>query len=314
MGPIDPEVRGGAAGVEGAESAASAVGARLMVGDRVAAGVVERVAARARVLRETTGVQTCLATVLVGEDPASVTYIRMKQNRSRTAGIAFRSVVLPSETTTEELVAELRKLSEDPTVHGILLQHPVPAQIDERAAFEAIDPAKDVDGVTMHSFAAMAFGEPGFRSCTPGGILRLLDAYDVRVSGMHAVVIGRSPILGKPVGMLLLAADATVTYCHSRTRNLPEIVATADIVVAAVGKPNFVRGSWLKPGAVVIDAGYNEGNVGDVDFEEAERVAGLLTPVPGGVGPMTIALLLEQTVDAAEALSETAREAAAGLT
>ncbi|MDX6291578.1 MAG: methylenetetrahydrofolate dehydrogenase / methenyltetrahydrofolate cyclohydrolase, partial [Kribbellaceae bacterium] len=186
---------------------------------------------------------------------------------------------------------------------GILLQHPVPAQIDERAAFEAIDPSKDVDGVTMHSFAAMAFGEPGFRSCTPAGIMRLLDAYGVRASGVHAVVIGRSPILGKPVGMLLLAADATVTYCHSRTRNLPEIVATADIVVAAVGKPNFVRGSWLKPGAVVVDAGYNDGNVGDVHFEEAARVASLLTPVPGGVGPMTIALLLEQTVNAAAALS-----------
>jgi methylenetetrahydrofolate dehydrogenase (NADP+)/methenyltetrahydrofolate cyclohydrolase len=275
--------------------------ARLMTGTEIAAQIVEKAAARAKELQDATGVQPCLASVLVGDDPASATYVRMKQNRSRKAGIGSRSVVLPAETTTDELVAELRDLSEDPTVHGILLQHPVPAQIDERAAFEAIDPAKDVDGVTMHSFAAMAFGEPGFRSSTPAGIVRLLDAYDVRASGLHAVVIGRSPILGKPVGMLLLAADATVTYCHSRTRNLPEIVATADIVVAAVGKPNFVRGSWLKPGAVVVDAGYNEGNVGDVHFEEAARVASLLTPVPGGVGPMTIALLLEQTVDAAAA-------------
>jgi methylenetetrahydrofolate dehydrogenase (NADP+)/methenyltetrahydrofolate cyclohydrolase len=296
-------------------SDASAGGtAQLMSGTEIAAGIVAKAAERAKALQDATGVQPCLATVLVGDDPASATYVRMKQNRSRKAGIASRSVVLPAETTTEELVTELRNLSEDPAVHGILLQHPVPPQIDERAAFEAIDPAKDVDGVTMHAFAAMAFGEPGFRSCTPGGIMRLLDAYDVQASGLHAVVIGRSPILGKPVGMLLLAADATVTYCHSRTRNLPEIVATADIVVAAVGRPNFVRGSWLKPGAVVVDAGYNEGNVGDVHFEEAAQVAGLLTPVPGGVGPMTIALLLEQTVDAAEAQSETRRQVSTSLT
>jgi methylenetetrahydrofolate dehydrogenase (NADP+)/methenyltetrahydrofolate cyclohydrolase len=283
------------------ETTARETTARLMIGTDLAAAMVERAAARAKVLQETTGVQPCLATVLVGDDPASATYVRMKQNRSKKAGIGSRSIVLPAETTTEELVAELTKLSEDPEVHGILLQHPVPAQIDERAAFEAIAPGKDVDGVTMHAFAAMAFGEPGFRSCTPGGILRLLEAYDVPLAGAHAVVIGRSPILGKPAGMLLLASNATVTYTHSRTKDLAEIARKADIVVAAVGKPNFVRGSWLKPGAVVVDAGYNEGNVGDVHFEEAAQVASLLTPVPGGVGPMTIALLLEQTVDAAEA-------------
>ncbi|QNE17084.1 bifunctional 5,10-methylenetetrahydrofolate dehydrogenase/5,10-methenyltetrahydrofolate cyclohydrolase [Kribbella qitaiheensis] len=276
--------------------------ARLMIGTNLAAEMVAKAAERAKKLQDETGVQPCLAAVLVGDDPASATYVRMKQNRSKKAGIASRSVILPAETTTEELVAELTKLSNDPEVHGILLQHPVPAQIDERAAFEAINPAKDVDGVTMHAFAAMAFGEPGFRSCTPGGIIRLLEAYDVPLEGAHAVVIGRSPILGKPVGMLLLASNATVTYTHSRTRDLADIVRTADIVVAAVGKANFVRGDWLKPGAVVIDAGYNEGNVGDVHFEEAAQVASLITPVPGGVGPMTISLLLEQTVDAAERL------------
>ncbi len=280
--------------------------AELMTGTDLAAEIVAQAAARAKNLQEKRGIQPCLATVLVGDDPASGTYVRMKQNRSKKAGIGSRSVVLPAETTTDELVAELTKLSHDPAVHGILLQHPVPAQIDERAAFEAIDPAKDVDGVTMRSFAAMAFGDPGFRSATPGGIMRLLEAYDVPIAGAHAVVIGRSPILGKPVGMLLLASNATVTYTHSRTVDLPEIVRTADIVVAAVGKPNFVRGDWLKPGAVVVDAGYNEGNVGDVDFDEAAQVARLITPVPGGVGPMTIALLLEQAVDAAEAQSETA--------
>jgi methylenetetrahydrofolate dehydrogenase (NADP+)/methenyltetrahydrofolate cyclohydrolase len=279
--------------------------ARPMIGTDLAADMVAQAAVRAKKLQDETGVQPCLAAVLVGDDPASATYVRMKQNRSKKAGIGSVSVVLPAETTTEELVAELTRLSNDPTVHGILLQHPVPEQIDERAAFEAIAPAKDVDGVTMHSFAAMAFGEPGFRSCTPGGILRLLQAYDVPLAGAHAVVIGRSPILGKPAGMLLLASNATVTYTHSRTKNLPALVRQADIVVAAVGKPNFVRGEWLKPGAVVVDAGYNEGNVGDVHAEEAAQVASLLTPVPGGVGPMTIALLLEQTVDAAEA--QTAR-------
>ncbi|TDW92964.1 methenyltetrahydrofolate cyclohydrolase /5,10-methylenetetrahydrofolate dehydrogenase (NADP+) [Kribbella pratensis] len=274
--------------------------AELMIGTDLAADMVAKAAERARVLQERYGVQPCLATVLVGDDPASATYVRMKQNRSKKAGIASLSVVLPAETSTAELVAEITKLSEDPAVHGILLQHPVPAQIDERAAFEAIDPAKDVDGVTMRSFAAMAFGDPGFRSATPGGIMRLLAAYDVPLEGAHAVVIGRSPILGKPAGMLLLASNATVTYAHSRTRDLPELVRTADVVIAAVGKANFVRGDWLKPGAVVVDAGYNEGNVGDVHFAEAAEVARLITPVPGGVGPMTIALLLEQTVDAAE--------------
>jgi methylenetetrahydrofolate dehydrogenase (NADP+) / methenyltetrahydrofolate cyclohydrolase len=288
--------------------------ARLMVGTEIAVGIAEAAAERVKALHAATGMQPCLAAVLVGDDPASATYVRMKQNRSRRAGIASLNVVLPTETTTEELVVRLRDLSEDPTVHGILLQHPVPAQIDERAAFEAIAPAKDVDGVTMHNFAAMAFEAPGFHSCTAEGILRLLHAYGVQLSGAHAVVIGRSPILGKPVGMLLLAANATVTYCHSRTRNLADIVATADIVVAAVGKPRFVRGSWLKPGAAVVDAGYNEGNVGDVEFDEAVQVAGLLTPVPGGVGPMTIALRLEQTVAAAEAQSETPNQTVSPLT
>ncbi|WP_405058973.1 bifunctional 5,10-methylene-tetrahydrofolate dehydrogenase/5,10-methylene-tetrahydrofolate cyclohydrolase [Kribbella sp. NBC_01505] len=287
--------------------------AELMVGTELAAEMVARAGVRAEKLRESVGVQPCLATVLVGDDPASATYVRMKQNRSKKAGIGSRSVVLPAATTTDELVAALTELSNDPEVHGILLQHPVPSHIDERAAFEAIDPRKDVDGVTMHGFAAMAFGEPGFRSCTPGGIMRLLEAYDVPISGAHAVVIGRSPILGKPAGMLLLASDATVTYTHSRTVGLPDIVRTADIVVAAVGKANFVRGDWLKPGAVVVDAGYNEGNVGDVHFGEASEVARLITPVPGGVGPMTIALLLEQTVDAAEAQSETAVQPVVGL-
>ncbi|MEV7346355.1 bifunctional 5,10-methylenetetrahydrofolate dehydrogenase/5,10-methenyltetrahydrofolate cyclohydrolase [Streptomyces sp. NPDC093544] len=274
--------------------------AQLMDGAGLARRIVEETAKRAADLKDRTGVSPCLATVLVGEDPASVTYVRMKQNRSRKAGIESRHVALSAGTTTAELVGTLGALSDDPTVHGILLQHPVGPHIDERAAFEAIAPEKDVDGVTLSSYSAMSFGLPGFVSCTPGGIMRLLDEYDVDPAGKRAVVVGRSAILGKPVGMLLLGRDATVTYCHSRTTELSSVVREADIVVAAVGRPRLIRGEDIKPGAVVIDAGYNPGNVGDVDFDTARDRASLITPVPGGVGPMTIAVLLEQTVTAAE--------------
>lgn len=273
--------------------------ARLMDGTGLARRIVDETAKRAADLTERTGVAPCLATVLVGEDPASVTYVRMKQNRSRKAGIESRHVALPAGTTTAELIGTLTELSTDPNVHGILLQHPMGHHIDERAAFEAIAPEKDVDGVTLASFSAMSFGLPGFASCTPGGIMRLLDEYDVDPAGKRAVVVGRSAILGKPVGMLLLGRDATVTYCHSRTSDLSAVVREADIVVAAVGRPRLIRGEDIKPGAVVVDAGYNPGNIGDVDFDSARERASLITPVPGGVGPMTIATLLAQTVEAA---------------
>jgi methylenetetrahydrofolate dehydrogenase (NADP+)/methenyltetrahydrofolate cyclohydrolase len=273
--------------------------AQLMDGAGLARRITAETATKAAEISQRSGVAPCLATVLVGEDPASVTYVRMKRNRCAQAGIRSRHIALPATTTTAELVDTLAALSRDPEVHGILLQHPAGPHIDERAAFEAIAPEKDVDGVTMHSFAAMSFQLPGFQSCTPGGILRLLDEYDVQLAGRHAVIVGRSAILGKPVGMLLLARDATVTYCHSRTEDLPARVREADIVVAAVGRPRLIRGEDVKPGAVVIDAGYNPGNVGDVDFDIARTRAGLITPVPGGVGPMTIAVLLSQTVDAA---------------
>jgi len=275
--------------------------ARLMDGAALSRKILEGVARRAAAFADRVGRPPCLAAVLVGNDPASVTYVRMKQAQCARRGIESVLVALPETATTGEVVAAIANLSADDGVDGILLQHPVPATVDERAAFEAIAAHKDVDGVTKASFAAMAFGLPGFASCTPAGIMRLLDAYAVDPAGRHAVVIGRSPILGKPIGMLLLTRDATVTYCHSRTEELPAIVRTADIVVAAVGRPQFVRGDWIKPGAVVMDAGYNEGNVGDVAFSEVAPVAGLITPVPGGVGPTTIALLLEQTVAAAEA-------------
>ncbi|MBA4864370.1 bifunctional 5,10-methylenetetrahydrofolate dehydrogenase/5,10-methenyltetrahydrofolate cyclohydrolase [Streptomyces sp. PSKA54] len=273
--------------------------AQLMDGTGLARRIVEATATNAAEISQRTGVAPCLATVLVGDDPASVTYVRMKRARCAKAGIRSRHIGLPASTTTAELVDTLTALSHDPQVHGILLQHPVGPGIDERAAFEAIAPEKDVDGVTMHSFGTMSFGLPGFVSCTPGGIMRLLDEYGVELTGKQAVVVGRSPILGKPVGMLLLAQDATVTYCHSRTADLPAIVREADIVVAAVGRPRLIHGQDVKPGAVVIDAGYNPGNVGDVDFDTARTRARLITPVPGGVGPMTIAVLLAQTVEAA---------------
>ena len=274
--------------------------AQLMDGAALSRNILEACRRRAAAFADRMGRRPCLAAVLVGHDPASLTYVKMKQARCERVGVESVAIELPETATTREVVAAIEDLSADERVDGILLQHPVPEGVDERAAFEAIAPHKDVDGVTMASFASMAFGLPGFASCTPAGIMRLLDAYGVDPTGMHAVVIGRSPILGKPIGMLLLARDATVTYCHSHTEELPAIVRTADIVVAAVGRPRFVRGDWVKPGAVVIDAGYNEGNVGDVAFSEAMTVAGMITPVPGGVGPTTIALLIEQTIAAAE--------------
>jgi methylenetetrahydrofolate dehydrogenase (NADP+)/methenyltetrahydrofolate cyclohydrolase len=270
-----------------------------MDGSSLAARVLAEAGERAAEITDRTGARPCLATVLVGDDPASATYVRMKQARCREAGIDSRHVALPACASTAEVVKAVTALSEDRGVHGILLQHPAPPGVDERAAFEAVDPAKDVDGVTLHSYATMSFGLPGFASCTPGGIMRLLDEYGVDLAGKHAVVVGRSPILGKPIGMLLLGRDATVTYCHSRTEDLHRITRSADILVAAVGRPRLIPGEAVKPAAVVIDAGYNPGNVGDVDFESASRTAGLITPVPGGVGPMTIAILLEQTVAAA---------------
>lgn len=274
--------------------------ATVMDGTALADRIHAVTAGRAAEFRSRAGRSPCLAAVLVGEDPASMTYVKMKRARCQAVGLDSNLVQLPTGTTTARVAGEVRRLSEDPDVDGILVQHPVPMPVDERTTFEAIAPGKDVDGVTTASLAAMSLGLPGFVSCTPAGILRLLDEYAVDPGGMRAVVIGRSPILGLPVGMLLLGRNATVTFCHSRTHQLAEVVRTGDIVVAAVGHPNLVRGSWLKPGAVVIDAGYYQGGVGDVNFEEALPVASLITPVPGGVGPMTIAVLLDQTVTAAE--------------
>ncbi|MFB4212202.1 bifunctional 5,10-methylenetetrahydrofolate dehydrogenase/5,10-methenyltetrahydrofolate cyclohydrolase [Shouchella sp. JSM 1781072] len=246
------------------------------------------------------GITPSLATILVGEDPSSATYVRMKGNACRKLGMESKKIEMPTETTTEELLATIQQLNEDDSVHGILLQHPVPDQIDERAAFDAIAIEKDVDGVTTLGFAQNAFNFAQYPSCTPAAIMAMLDHYDLPIEGKHAVVVGRSPILGKPVSMMLLNRNATVTICHSRTNDLETHVKQADIVVAAVGRPEFIKGDWIKPGAVVLDAGYNKGNIGDCDYEGCAANASAITPVPGGVGPVTISMLLKHTVDAAE--------------
>lgn len=271
--------------------------AQILDGRATARAIVDDLGDQIQQLKSETGKAPVLATVIVGDDPASHTYVRMKVDRSRRAGIEPRQITLDAASTTEQVVAEVRALSEDEDVDGILVQHPAPPQVDEAQVFGAIDPAKDVDGVTPGSLASMAFAERGFRSATPGGIMRLFDHYGIERAGKEAVVVGRSRILGIPMGLLLLADDATVTYCHSKTPDLQAAVSRADIVVAAAGRPHLIRGEWIKEGAVVVDAGYAD-NTGDVEFEAASERASWITPVPGGVGPMTIACLLEQTVQA----------------
>ena len=241
-----------------------------------------------------------LATILVGADPASATYVKMKQNACQRIGMESIAVELSEQTTTEQLLDKINQLNANPDCHGILLQHPVPPQIDERACFDAIAAEKDVDGVTCLGFGRMAMNEPAYGSATPQGIMRILEAYDIELSGKHAVVVGRSPILGKPMALMLLNANATVTICHSKTQNLPALIKQADIVVGAVGRPEFIKAEWIKDGAVVVDAGYHPGGVGDIELQPLSKTASAYTPVPGGVGPMTINTLILQSVMAAE--------------
>ncbi|MEH6826120.1 MAG: bifunctional methylenetetrahydrofolate dehydrogenase/methenyltetrahydrofolate cyclohydrolase FolD [Motiliproteus sp.] len=245
--------------------------------------------------------QPVLATLLVGDDPSSATYVQMKVNACARVGMGSRKIEMPASTTTEELLAQIGQLNRDPDVSGILLQHPVPAQIDERACFDAIALEKDVDGVTTQGFGRMAMAEPAYGSATPAGIMTLLRHYDIELEGKHAVVVGRSPILGKPMAAMLLNANATVTICHSRTRNLSELVGQADILVGAVGQPELIRADWIRDGAVVVDAGYHPGGIGDIEKAGLEDRVSALTPVPGGVGPMTINALISQTLDSARA-------------
>ncbi len=253
-----------------------------------------------KLIEDSGGKKPVLATILVGQDPASATYVRMKGNACGRVGMDSRRIELDGSTTTVELLAEIDKLNKDESVQGILLQHPVPNQIDEKACFDRISAAKDVDGVTSLGFGMMAMGLDAYGSATPGGIMRLLTHYKVDCTGKRAVVVGRSAILGKPMAMMLLNANATVTICHSKSKNLAEEVSRAEILVGAVGKPEFIKSDWLSEGAVVVDAGYHPGGIGDVEIEPALDRISAYTPVPGGVGPMTINTLILQTLEAAE--------------
>tara|TARA_B100001175_G_scaffold227648_1_gene194293 strand:- start:462 stop:1295 length:834 start_codon:yes stop_codon:yes gene_type:complete len=272
----------------------------VLDGKKVALDAEDRLKERVIALKKKKGFVPILATILVGDDPASATYVKMKGNACERIGMKSIKVELPSSTSTEELLSEINKLNSNQEVHGILLQHPVPEQIDERLCFDAINDKKDVDGVTSLGFGRMSMGEKAFGSCTPQGIMRLLHDYKIEIEGKHAVVIGRSPILGKPMAMMLLNKNATVTICHSRTKNLKEQVASADIVVGAVGIPKFIQGNWIKDDAVVIDAGYHPEKCGDIDLDQVIDRSLAYTPVPGGVGPMTINTLILQTVEACE--------------
>lgn len=276
--------------------------AKIIDGKALAAAVKQEAARQVEELKAR-GITPCLAVVLVGEDPASQVYVRGKINDCAQCGIESRSVRLPETATQAELLAQVKLLAEDPAVHGILVQLPLPAQIDEKTVIDAIPPEKDVDGFSPVNVGRMQIGEPCYLPCTPAGCIRMIESTGIEISGKNAVVIGRSNIVGKPAAMLLLGKNATVTICHSKTRNLEEICASADILVAAVGRAGFVTGDMVKPGAVVIDVGINRGADGklhgDVDFEAAAEKAAWITPVPGGVGPMTRAMLMLNTVEAA---------------
>ncbi len=277
--------------------------AHLIDGKAVAAKLRGEVATAAAALKER-GISPTLAVVLVGDDPASAVYVRSKTKAAREAGVDVRDHKLVASTSQAELLALVDSLNRDPNVDGILVQMPLPSQIDSDAIIRAIDPAKDVDGLTATSLGYLAQGKPAFIPCTPKGCMRLLREVGVDPAGLRAVVLGRSLLVGKPISLLLQNANATVTMCHSRTRDLADEVRRADIVVAAIGKPEMVRGDWIRDGAVVLDVGINRTPagklVGDVEFAAAAERAKAITPVPGGVGPMTIACLLENTVEAAK--------------
>lgn len=275
--------------------------ALILDGKSLAAQTEQQLLQRVKALKEKSGGRTpILATILVGDDPASATYVKMKGNACERVGMQSLKVEMPTTTTTEQLLAKIIELNNNVDVHGILLQHPVPAQIDERACFDAIALEKDVDGVTCLGFGRMAMGEEAYGCATPKGIMRILEHYNIEIEGKHAVVVGRSPILGKPMAAMLLEENATVTICHSRTKNLQDHIKQADILIGAVGKPEFIKGAWIKDGAVVIDAGYHPGGVGDIELSAIKDRCSAYTPVPGGVGPMTINTLIFQSVASGE--------------
>ena len=276
----------------------------LIDGKAVAAAVRAEVAERTKKLFDETGIRAGLAVIIVGEDPASEVYVRNKHTACHEAGMHSLEVVMPAETTQAELEAKVDEVSADPAIHGLIVQMPLPSHLDTEAAIERIPFTKDADGLTSGAMGRLMTLQPGPLPCTPAGVIELLKAYDVDMKGAHAVIVGRSEIVGKPQAHLLLKEDCTVTICHSRTKDLEGICQQADILVAAVGRPKMLGAQHVKDGAVVIDVGINrlpEGLCGDVDFDAVQPKARLITPVPGGVGPMTIAMLLKNTVIAAEA-------------
>ena len=276
----------------------------LLDGKTLAAQIEQELKNRVQVIIQKMGGKIpVLATILVGDDPSSATYVKMKGNACKRVGLESLPVLLPNSTTTEELLGKIKELNENLLVRGILLQHPVPKQIDERKCFDAISIEKDVDGVSSLGFGLMSMGEKAYGSATPKGIMNLLEHYNIPLEGKHAVVVGRSAILGKPMAAMLLNKNCTVTICHSKTQNLPHIIGQADIVVGAVGIPEFIKTEWLKNGTVAIDAGYHNGGIGDIQKEGLSSICSAYTPVPGGVGPMTIATLIRQTVESAEKFS-----------
>jgi methylenetetrahydrofolate dehydrogenase (NADP+)/methenyltetrahydrofolate cyclohydrolase len=274
--------------------------ARILDGKKLSLEIRDDLIRRTKTLREK-GFTPALATILVGTDPASATYVRMKGAACEKVGMESRRISLPEETTTQEVLHIIDDLNEDDSVRGVMLQHPVPSHVDERKCFDRIALEKDVDGLTCEGFGRMAMGEGAYGAATPAGIMRIMSHYAIPTEGKDAVVVGRSPILGKPLAMMLLAQNATVTICHSRTKDLADKISRADIVIGAVGIPRFIKGEWIKKDAVIIDAGYHpDKKCGDVELSACENICSAYTPVPGGVGPMTITTLLAQTVDSAE--------------
>lgn len=283
--------------------------AKILDGLATAKTIREEVKAGVEKLIAEHGIVPNLAVVIVGEDPASKVYVNMKRKAAIAAGMLSTVHELPTDSTQEKVEDLVKKLSADPSIHGVMVQHPVPKHLNEQSILDAVAPEKDVDGISRYSLGSLVTGDPLFVAATPAGIIELLDRYNIPIEGQHAVVVGRSIILGKPVALYLLNRHATVTICHTRTRDLAEMTRQADILVAAVGKPEMITGDMIKEGAIVIDAGYNkvEGrdkDVGDVNFEQAAEKASWITPVPGGVGPMTIAMLLRNTLKAASRIAE----------
>ena len=276
----------------------------LIDGKLVSAKVREKIAEEGRCLLQETGVQPGLAVIIVGEDPASQVYVRNKKKACEQVGFYSEEYALPAETTQQELDALLEKLNRDDKIHGILVQLPLPRHLDEKAVIEKIDPAKDVDAFHAFNVGKIMIGDYDYLPCTPAGVMELLHRSGITVEGKHCVVIGRSNIVGKPMAMLLLHENGTVTVCHSRTKDLAEVTRRADILVSAVGRAKFVTADMVKPGAVVIDVGMNRDEngklCGDVDFAAVEPVASYITPVPGGVGPMTITMLMKNTLTSAQ--------------